>query len=84
MTRRDEVLENQQSLVRALRGSLPYLEEFHHQVFVVCVNNAHFLFSVEEQRTDEETPKEEANIKTEVEASSKTNLPSLKKLMTSF
>ena len=38
MTRRDEVLENQQSLVRALRGSLPYLEEFHHQVFVVCVN----------------------------------------------
>ena len=24
--------------MRALRGSLPYLEEFHHQVFVVCVN----------------------------------------------
>ena len=38
LTRRDEVLENQQSLVRALRSSLPYLEEFHHQVFVVCVN----------------------------------------------
>ena len=38
LTRRDEVLENQQSLVRALRSSLPYLEEFHHQDFVVCVN----------------------------------------------
>ncbi|MGB0707729.1 MAG: hypothetical protein ACPGTI_11040 [bacterium] len=38
LTRRDEVLENQQSLVRALRSSLPYLEEFHHQIFVVCVN----------------------------------------------
>ena len=38
LTRRDEVLEDQQSLVRALRGSLPYLEEFHHQIFVVCVN----------------------------------------------
>ena len=24
--------------MRALRGSLPYLEEFHHQIFVVCVN----------------------------------------------
>jgi len=38
LTRRDEVLENQQSLVRALRGSLPYLEEFYHQIFVVCVS----------------------------------------------
>ena len=38
LTRRDEVLENQQSLVRALRSSLPYLEEFHHQIFVVCVS----------------------------------------------
>ena len=38
LTRRNEVLENQQSLVRALRGSLPYLEEFHHQIFVVCVS----------------------------------------------
>ena len=35
---RNEVLENQQSLVRAFRGSLPYLEEFHHQIFVVCVS----------------------------------------------
>ena len=24
--------------MQALRGSLPYLEEFHHQIFVVCVN----------------------------------------------
>jgi hypothetical protein len=24
--------------MRALRGSLPYLEEFHHQIFVVCVS----------------------------------------------
>ncbi len=38
LTRRDEALENQQSLVRALRGSLPYLEEFHHQIFVVCLS----------------------------------------------
>ena len=38
LTRRNEVLENQQSLVRALRGSLPYLEEFHRQIFVVCVS----------------------------------------------
>ena len=38
LTRRDEILENQQSLVQALRSSLPYLEEFHRQIFVVCVS----------------------------------------------
>ena len=38
MTQGNETLEGQTSLIRALRGSLPYLEEFHHQIFVVCVN----------------------------------------------
>jgi len=38
VTQGNETLEGQTSLIRALRGSLPYLEEFHHQIFVVCVN----------------------------------------------
>ena len=38
MAQENETLENRQRLVRALRGSLPYLEEFHHQVFVACVS----------------------------------------------
>ena len=38
VTQGNETLEGQASLIRALRGSLPYLEEFHHQIFVVCVN----------------------------------------------
>ena len=38
MTQGNETLEGRASLIRALRGSLPYLEEFHHQIFVVCVN----------------------------------------------
>ena len=38
VTQENETLEDQTSLIRALRGSLPYLEEFHHQIFVVCVN----------------------------------------------
>jgi amino-acid N-acetyltransferase len=33
-----ETSEGQASLVRALRSSLPYLEEFHNQIFVVCIS----------------------------------------------
>jgi amino-acid N-acetyltransferase len=38
VTQGNENLEGQTLLIQALRGSLPYLEEFHHQIFVVCVN----------------------------------------------
>jgi amino-acid N-acetyltransferase len=38
VTQGNETLEGQTLLIQALRGSLPYLEEFHHQIFVVCVN----------------------------------------------
>ena len=38
MTQGNETLEGQTSLIRAIRSSLPYLEEFQHQIFVVCVN----------------------------------------------